>query len=253
MSSSAYKLIPFFYFLSTRMRRLKDLVFHGLYEFVPAFIILFYLERSAGDAAYQLFFFYLAFISVYEIGYLANDQSAIDYEDERPRSGVRWKRWMIAVFVGIRVLVFAGVSWMMSVESEWYLWFGLLGAVFTLHNLLRDRLMKCVTFSYLAFARFFSPMFSVVLSPMFVILLAPVLVNYVLFRLITYMDSKGLLSGDRKTGGFRIGYYVLLIPFSVMWSILFGSWMPLYANTYFLLLNGMYGVMMALRRQKTFD
>jgi hypothetical protein len=233
--------IPFFYFQQTRLKGLKDFAFHSVYEWIPAFVILL-LDRSVPEALYGLLVYYLAFISLYELGYLLNDQNAINEPEGRTRFH-KLNAFSVAIFIAIRLTVFLAITFYTNniTNPFWYCWFTLFSIVFLVHNFLKSAPLKSISFCYLAFARFFSPVIFLANESLISVLVIPVLTNYVLFRLITYMDSKALLSTfDRKSPDFRIGFYVLIIPFSIVTSFFYTTPIPVVMNAYYFIASSFF-------------
>lgn len=247
MSPIAY--IPFFYFQKTRLNNLKAFVFHSAYEWVPAAgLALFCLPWAS--TLLDVILYYVAFISVYEIGYLINDQQAHDEAEGRKRSD-RLGGVQVVVFVIIRLFVFLAITHQQHLwqSTLWWGWYFLLAIQFTAHNLLTLRSLKSITFSFLAFSRFLSPV--VIILPMEVAasIALPVFLNYVLFRLFTYLDSKDLLKNfDRKSGIYYRGYYLLILPFSILIAYTYQSWLPLAMNAYYLLIALAFGFLPSFRK-----
>ncbi len=234
MQLSAY--IPFFYFQTTRLNNFKAWLFHLTFEWLPALALVIYYVRDP-DSVFQLALYYFAFISLYEIGYLANDQLAHNSENERKRVELL-SAGHIGIFVGIRFIVFILITNFQGhlTSHMWWAWFFLLGIQFTAHNLLKLGSLKIITFCYLAFARFLSPVVFLLPTNVLQVILIPVILNYVIFRLIIYMDSKGMLLGfERKSFRFLLGYYVLLAPFSVYTSLIYSSFLPVAINAFYML------------------
>src|SRR5687767_14408269 len=100
--------LPFFYFQQSRLKHKKDYIFHGVYEWIPVLIIL---SWSWPLAEATLFFgiYYLAFIALYEIGYLINDQLAHDEKEGRIRAS-KFSVLEIVCFITIRIGVFATIT-----------------------------------------------------------------------------------------------------------------------------------------------
>jgi len=231
--------IPFFYFLKTRLNNFKALVFHTVYEWLPTILIISFYGHLAVDSILIVSLSYVAFISVYELGYLINDQLAHFKPHERARDNP-FSLTQILIFFLLRILIFLTISWYLNQQnnSVWWFWYAALVLIFTFHNTLKNMMLKCVTFSSLAFIRFFSAFFILLDSQLILIMALPVFLNYVLFRLVTYMDSKNILKGvDRKSDFFRIGYYILLVPISGVLFILTGHEFPLWINIYFIIMN----------------
>lgn len=233
MSPIAY--LPFFYFQNTRLNNRKAFVFHSAYEWLPAGLLAFYYFPSVISLV-SVALYYVAFISVYEIGYLINDQQAHQEKEGRKRAG-QLNVFQLIAFIGIRLIVFFAITVVQSHLSStlWWGWYLLLAIQFAWHNLLTLRSLKAVTFSFLAFSRFFSPIIMVIPIAISASLALPVFLNYVLFRLFTYLDSKDLLKNfDRKSSAYYRGYYLLIFPFSIIMGYLYQSWIPMAVNGYYL-------------------
>lgn len=233
------QFIPFFYFQQTRLNNLRALVFHAAYEWAPAALIVLYASAWEWQSVMWALLHYLGFIALYEVGYLANDQLAHRSEYERKRSQ-RYSRAQLVIFVLIRIATFGAVAMITKniANDRWWMWYGILIACFAVHNILKSALLKSITFLSLAFFRFFSPVIFLIDVALFQALALPVILNYVLYRLLTYMDSKNLfVEIDRKSETFRIGYYLLMMLISSALSVATNSYLPVIVNTYFLFVN----------------
>jgi hypothetical protein len=242
MSPIAY--LPFFYFQNTRLNDRKAFFFHAAYEWLPAALLAFYFFPSASTLV-SVALCYVAFISVYEIGYVINDQQAHQEEAGRKRAG-QLNAFQLTAFVAIRLVVFLVITIVQSqVQSTlWWGWYLLLAIQFAWHNLLTLRSLKAVTFSFLAFSRFFSPIIMVIPVTVSASIALPVFLNYVLFRLFTYLDSKDLLKNfERKSAVYYRGYYLLIIPFTIVAAYFFQSWIPMAFNGYYLLIALGFGLL----------
>jgi hypothetical protein len=249
MIKNILTFLPFFYFQQTRLKRVKDWAFHGLYEWIPGIIIL-SVNLPLSTAILQFLIYYLAFISLYEIGYIANDQLAHGETEGRVRRR-KLQTWEIILAVLVRVATFFAITSLIAsddLRDHWYVWNALLVVTFAIHNLLKPVALKCVTFCSLAFIRFFSPLCVMIDATLFQVLAVPIVLHYVLFRLITYMDSKNLLSGfDRKTNGFRFGYYLLMLPFSMLLYLIYNSSVPLIVTGYYLAVVAIFAAMLSVK------
>ncbi len=239
--------IPFFYFQTTRLQTLKDVGFHFMYEWLPAYLLV-WQELSDGLLALRTVLVgYVAFIALYELGYLANDYLALKTEGERRRTRP-FSAFELALFMIVRFATFAWATYLLNLVDNpvWYAWYAILAAVFSLHNTLSLKSLKCLTFVGLAFLRFFSPLFFAIGKPMLLALSLPIFANYVLFRLISYMDSKQLLTHfDRHTPAYRLGYYLALGGVSLPLCLISGTWVPAWVNGYYLVASAL-GVGFAL-------
>ncbi|MDB5263189.1 MAG: hypothetical protein JWQ14_2470, partial [Adhaeribacter sp.] len=105
-------LLPFSYFFQSRLRAMKDIIFHFYYEWLLAFAILFYFSGyEVYTSAENFLLAYLAFISIYEIGYFGNDVYSVRHETN-PRLRIKnfnpnnfqltlWILFRIGVFLSI--------------------------------------------------------------------------------------------------------------------------------------------------------
>ena len=158
-------LLPFSYFWVTRLRN-GSIGFHLLFEWLAAAVVVVALDpANAAEGLYIAVLSYLAFISLYEIGYIANDLFAARKEaDGRLRGPQGTPLGWVAGWVLARLAVFALVSYVLHKAGDvmWWAFFGGLAVVFAMHNHLRDRELKAGTFLWLSWYRFMAPiMFAV--------------------------------------------------------------------------------------------
>jgi hypothetical protein len=239
-------IIPVTYFYHSRIKGLRDIIFHGYYEWLPNILILIFLTNQNILQAGQSFILaYVAFISIYEIGYLANDVYSVQYEkNPRQRTGKYvFKKPDVAVFVAIRILLFLAITFYLDFNTNpvWWITYFILIVNFILHNTIKDKQLKIFTFINLATIRFFAPVF-IFIKPDDALNLGPgILLNYVFYRTLTYMDSKGLLNlPSRKEPSFKLNFYILIFSFSIFVGLLTQSYIPVIVNIYymsFVLLN----------------
>ncbi len=209
-------LLPFSYFYFSRVKSLMGLIFLLSWEIIPNLIILIVLNQSGLNEGLLSFVKgYIIFISFYELGYIMND----------------------TFMITLRLIIFLGVSWYAGFwkMALFYYFYIALGLTFTLHNLLKNKDLKVITFVNLALLRFFAPCIFFIKSYLFVQLLYPVLMFYVLYRTLSYMDSKGILNMKSKESDlFKFAYYALFLGLSILISLANQHFLPIYANVYFL-------------------
>jgi len=233
-------MIPMNYFWASRLRDKKALLSLVALEWMPQLLVLAALSSMAtATIPLYLGLAYLAFISIYEIGYLTNDIISVRFEEnprrrfgDREPSLVQFSIWIIA-----RIGVFIGLTIGMGLHGEWWWWgfFIALSLVFGLHNFLKDNSLRIATFVGLAMGRILAPVLPFLTVETLRALLIPFFLNYVLFRLLAYMESKNLLQmPERKTGRFRIGFYLALLPASAMVAMVNQSLLPMVINGYYL-------------------
>jgi hypothetical protein len=241
-------LLPFMYFAFTRLTGRRAILFHASYEWIPG-IALAYLWGGSG-ALSGFFISYLAFISIYELGYVMNDEMSHRRAGERQRH-TKQSPSSLSVMVGVRLAVFIpALNYLGQSDNRLTLaGYAALVLSFLIHNLLRSASLKCISFLLLSFLRFLLPLAPWLSAELLMVLTAPVLLNYCFFRLLIYMDSKKLLNGfDRKTPGFLVGYYLMAMMFGAMLSQASSSWLPAGFALYYLGLSVIMAVTLSMRR-----
>jgi len=206
-------LLPFAYFYKTRLRG-GSLAFHVIFEWLAAGVLVLAVGAAAPATALAgAGLSYLAFISLYEIGYLANDLFSSRKEaDGRQRgpqgAGGGWvAAWVVARLASF---IFATVLMGKLVTPEWWSFFAALCVVFALHNALTDKELKAATFLWLAWFRFMAPLMFVVMEDQRLGIGMAAAMAYASFRLFGYLDSKGLLSmPGRQRPGFRLFFFLM--------------------------------------------
>jgi len=239
-------LVPFTYFFKSRLQAAKDIVFHFYYEWLIAFLLLYYFTDF--NLLFSIKFFlagYLAFISIYEIGYLGNDVYSVRNE-ENPRLRIKDfnpSNVQLAFWIGFRILIFLSITFWLQVHDQinWWVFYGTIGVFFWLHNVLKQKELKIFTFINLAFTRFLAPVF-IALEPGDLSLIAPgILLNYVFYRTLTYMDSKDLLViPSRKSASFKLNFYLLIAGTTLLNSLLVCHPLPFLLTIYYLLFWGLF-------------
>ncbi len=205
-------LFPFVYFWRTRLSE-GTLAFHVLFEWGAAASVAFFFGAYGTASLPRAFACYVAFIALYEIGYIYNDLVASGgREDERLRGPQGAGRSWIGAWVAVRVGTFLAVTLVLGMEvaPAWWLFFGGLGLVFTAHNLLQEKEQKTATFLWLAWFRFSAPVAFVVESSQRMGVALAAVGLYGSFRLLGYMDSKGLLKmKTRREMRFRSTFFIV--------------------------------------------
>jgi hypothetical protein len=215
-------LLPFTYFYDTRLRD-GSIAFHAIFEWVAAAVlVLLFGDHGPTEALLAAGLSYLAFISLYEIGYLANDLFASRKEAGGRKRGPQGASglWVTAWFATrLSAFVLATILIGKSTAHEWWSFFAALSVVLALHNLLSDREFKAATFLWLAWFRFMAPLVFVVRDTQRLGIGLAAAMTYASFRLFGYLDSKGLLQmPGRKRLGFRLFFFVVPLMGAVaMW------------------------------------
>lgn len=215
----ALLLIPFSYAYLSRYK--EDVWFYLSVEYVPAFLITL-LFGSLGFTQNLLSFVvsFLAFISVYEIGYLVNDYIAVRWEESpRMRGVIDASPALLTAWSASRIAVlwWAGSIIAPRVGFAFWSFYIFLSIVFAAHNLLRKKEPKVCTFYWLSLCRFVGTTIWHLDSHNLVSMLLSGTVLYSGFRLLGYMESKGLLVlKNRKSSTFKLLYYSLPLPLATL-------------------------------------
>ncbi|AMM51670.1 hypothetical protein TH61_11450 [Rufibacter sp. DG15C] len=233
-------LFPFSYFFQSRLQKNRDLIFHLYYEWLLAFMLLYFLSNNSFFYVFKDFILaYLAFISIYEIGYLGNDVYSVRNEDN-PRFRIENfnpSNSQLFVWICFRIIVFIWVTFYLNLflSYTWWVFHCIVAVFFYLHNVLKEKELKVFTFVNLALTRFLAPIFIFLEREDLALIMPSIFVTYVLYRSLTYMDSKKLLNmPSRSLVGFKFKFYLLIGGVSILLSVLFVSWMPLLINLYYL-------------------
>lgn len=232
--------IPFLYFQKTRLNNLKSVLFHAYAEWALGVGILFLSGYSVQSAFIKFLVGYLAFIALYEIGYITNDVHSVRHE-AKPRKRLKEfnpTNTAVAVWIAIRIATFGLISYYLKVwnDPRWLVCYAILALMFFLHNYLRDKQLKTFTFMNLAFLRFIAPFFIFLTNAQISVWIPAILLHYVFYRTLTYMDSKDLLNmPDRESVSFKLCYYLLLAGISLVIYMVTAAPQTLWVNAYFLL------------------
>ena len=134
-------LLPFGYSWATRLRSFRAIAYLIASSWLPVIWIGWRGGVEPLPRTIALFGIgYLAFISLYELGYFANDAwDARRDEDGRGRGSRAGGAAWATLFVATRVGTWLGISWLTGWIGHpiWIVGFAALAAVFTAHNLLR--------------------------------------------------------------------------------------------------------------------
>lgn len=206
-------LIPFSYFFDTRLRT-GSLGFHLVFEWLAAVTLVLVVGAvSPMQALAAAGLSYLAFISLYEIGYMVNDQFAAHKEaGGRPRGPQGVNNGWIAAWFAARLVAFAFATSVMGklAAPEWWSFYAALCVTFAFHNFLQDRQFKVVTFLWLAWLRFMAPIMFVVEDSQRMGIGLAAAMAYAAFRLLGYLDSKNLLQmPGRQRASFRLFFFTM--------------------------------------------
>ncbi len=236
-------LLPFSYFWATRLKG-GSISFHLLFEWLAAVVVVLTLNpESALDGLGVALLCYVAFISLYEIGYFANDLFAAKNEAGGRLRGPQGTPlpWVVA-WVVVRIAVFLLVTYVLQKAGDamWWAFFGGLAVVFAMHNHLRDRELKAGSFLWLSWYRFMAPILFAVSATYILGIAFACAMTYSAFRQFGYLDSKGLLvMPGRKRPVFRWVFF--------LWPILAAlAMLPQEAARGFVIVVAYYGIVATL-------
>lgn len=251
--SRAVSLLPFGYFAATRINGLRDLAYLVATSWLPAMWLLFRLANlDAVQSILTLIVGYMAFISIYEIGYLVNDAwDARRSGEGRRRAGFKVDCAYVLAFLGLRVGLWAAIGvltgWITA--PFWLVGYVALVIAFGQHNLVHERELRLASFYELATLRFILP----ILAPLPVASLAPALlialIPYAFPRFLAYMESKDLLKLEKRQAP-SFGFFLQLsfAPLILWFAYLLAA--PALAEllAYYLAINGAWWAFVALRK-----
>lgn len=205
--------LPFSYFFITRLSR-GSISFHLFFEWFAAFVLVVTLGDSGSWVlnSSRALICYLSFISLYEIGYIANDiydVSKGEFSRRRLPSGANVT--LVGFWVISRLSFFLlGTEILGAWQSmEWWSFFVTLSILFALHNTVIRRELKVISFVWLAWYRFMAPIIFVVAKDQVFGISFAVAIGYVIFRYLSYLDSKDALRlPERRSNHFRVIFFM---------------------------------------------
>lgn len=204
---------PFLYFFDTRLRQ-ASVSFHVIFEWIAAAVLVCTLGKAEPVQALMMAALsYLAFISLYEMGYLVNDlfnshKEAGGRKRGPQDAGAGWISVWFASRAGAFLVATALAGQLQA--ASWWSYFAALCGVFALHNFLTDRDMKAATFLWLAWFRFMAPVIFVIEDSQRMGVALAASMTYVAFRLFGYLDGKGMLNmPQRQSKPFRALFFAL--------------------------------------------
>jgi len=242
-----FALIPIVYTFVTRLNTAREFLYVVATQWIPGVWLVsrlghFDLPTAAGLYAIG----YLAFMCVYEIGYLANDTwDASRQPGGRQRFPFAASPAFVAVFVSLRVALWVGISLAFGRlnDQSYLLLYAVLVVVFALHNILIQNYLRIATFMQLAFIRYSAPIMFSVDWNYFVFILFVCTIFYLNFRMLAYLDAKNLLSmPERKSASFGIFQTILIAPLVLLVAVVTGETVIVEVFGYFVVVYGAYAL-----------
>jgi hypothetical protein len=240
-------LLPFIYTLATRITTVHDFTYLVASTWLPGIWILSRLgNHGLGDAALTFAAGYLCFISIYEIGYFANDAwDAQRSEAGRKRIRFAYGHAYVVAFIAVRIGVWAVVGTLLGWTGDlvWLAAFAALAVAFTEHNLIRPAAFRSASFFQLACLRFSIPMIGETPADKLLLLLFASIMFYTYFRFLAYLDGTDqLVMPRRRTGEFGMIHIVMLAPFIAFAAFASGEVLLLELLGYFVATYGVYAL-----------
>lgn len=240
----AIALVPFGYQWITRIATVRDVMYLVAGSWIPGI----WLIHRLGDfgLAHSIIAYllgYLAFVSIYELGYFANDAwDSSRSDDGRSRIGFRWGAPFLITFVAVRLSAWAIIGyytgWINSLI--WIAGFAALAAAFTEHNLIRSAGLRAASFTQLAILRFMIPVIGAAPSDA-LLTFAAAIIFYFHFRYLSYLDGKGLLRMEiRKRPDFQFVQSLMLVPMVLFLALVSKSTLLFELSIYFLIVSAMW-------------
>lgn len=200
--------LPGSYAYESRYR--QHLAFVLVYDWIPA-LVIFGRFSEATASIHRLLIAYLAFISLYEVGYLANDFiSTRSEEAPRIRTSLVLSHGQLLHLIALRATWFGLLAWLGGFlhTPEWWTFHCLVTTVFALHNLPLAKRFKVFTFYFLAVSRSVSAYIFLLPAEHVAPSLLAATVLYANFRLLAYLESKNMLMmPGRKEPSTTLFYY----------------------------------------------
>ena len=216
-AAPAFALIPFGYLAATRLKSVRDVGFLVATSWLPAIWLIIRLgDFHPVSAALQFLAGYLAFIAIYELGYLINDMwDARRAGDGRKRFDHEISPLYVAVFAVIRLALWAVIA-MRTGWIEMPVWLaGYAALIIALgqHNLARSKGLRLASFLELATLRFLLPILAAIPRAALWVAILIAVILYAYPRFLAYMDSKGILQlQERQQAGFGASQLAWLAP-----------------------------------------
>ncbi|WP_289043122.1 hypothetical protein [uncultured Aliiroseovarius sp.] len=229
-------LLPFGYAFVSRYHWPRDFVVNALTAWVPGVILVALLgDLGVGQAVLSYLLGYAAFISVYEVGYLANDTIGLRH-DPTPRRRVDLvpSTGFTLAFVALRGAALLTSAAVLGVATSTMFWaaIGALIATLIAHNTLRTVEIKFYTFLQLSLLRFSLPVLPVLIpgaeASTILTVFATGLLLFTLPRFLTYLDAKGRLRlPERKARDYHLKAHIAVVPLVTLLSVLTGQPAPM--------------------------
>lgn len=251
MSFLLRNVLPFTYFQFSRLNNVKHLVYHFLLEWLPAPIIALYYNNFDTSVLVTFFITYLAFISIYEIGYLTNDFFSEKFEST-PRgrmADLSVSQTTVYILIFVRLIAFVFFTFILNAQNNgyWWIFFAMMLLTFTIHNI-RIKSFRISSFFSLSFFRFTAPLILVLPLNILNMLFPVVMLYYSLFRTIAYIENRNGNSAPNKSEtSLKIIYFINAFPLGIVLAISYNSFLPIIFCLYYICIWFFYGTVLKMR------
>lgn len=210
-------LVPFGYYLVTRLNTLREFLYVVATQWIPGVWLIHRLGDVDLLAALGLYAIgYLAFISIYEIGYFVNDTW-----DARRRPNARHRFTYdvgvayVILFTIIRLAAWTAISLLADLifMPEWIIGYIVLVITVALYNTSISDTARSALFVQMTYLRYILPIF-IFAGPenlLLLIFISTIMYNY--FRFLSFLDGKGFLAmPEKKRELFGILQTIMFFP-----------------------------------------
>ncbi len=241
-------LVPFAYFATSRAWTARELPYLVATSWLPGLWLLWRLtDLSAAGSALAFAAGYLAFISIYEIGYLVNDAwDAPRSAQGRQRLNFPLTLSFTLAFIVIRIAVWVliGVLTGWIGHPVWLAGYAALFLAIAQHNLVQSKGLRLASFFELATLRFLLPIIAALPTASLPAAMHTALLLYSFPRFLSYLDSKDILNLPERAEP-RFGFLLILslTPLLIFASYMLGTAVLTELTAYFLGIHGIWWVL----------
>ena len=214
-------------------------------SWLPAIWLLWRLtDLSVAGSALAFAAGYLAFISIYEIGYLINDAwDAPRSTGGRQRLNFPLTPPFTLAFIAIRLAVWAVVGVLTGWIGNplWLAGYAALSLAIAQHNMFQSKGLRLASFYELATLRFLLPVLAALPAASLPAAILTALLLYSFPRFLGYLDSKGILNlPERREPQFGFLLILSLAPLLVVTSYMLRTAVLAELTAYFLAIHGIW-------------
>ncbi|MCL6697364.1 hypothetical protein LZ496_00970 [Sphingomonas sp. NSE70-1] len=250
-ASRAICLFPFAYFATSRAWTSREMTYLVATSWLPAIWLLWRLtDLSVAGSALAFAAGYLAYISIYEIGYLVNDAwDAPRSPQGRQRLNFPITPSFALAFVAIRLAVWAVVGVLTGwIDNPlWLAGYAALCLAIAQHNIFQSNGLRLASFYELATLRFLLPVLAALPAASLPAAILTALLLYSFPRFLGYLDSKDILNlPERREPQFGFFLILSLAPLLLFSAYLLRTTALVELTAYYLVIYGIWWAMARL-------